>query len=117
MGCTSTAPRKTLGISREQMIEQLLAGTAKYSSIFITNPNWADVGAGRLARRWRGHHEPNSDLSLLLRSVRAAMVRICKEESFHQRPGLRDHVVSGAWQPEQRQMAQDGLNRWCGRRS
>ena len=51
---------ETLGISRDQMLEQLLSGAAKYSSIFnYPTPTWADVGRDRLARRWRGDHEPD----------------------------------------------------------
>ena len=104
---------ETLGISREQMIDQLLAGTAKYSSIFnYPTLTWADVGAiGWLV-----------DGAAIMNQIpicrcsygpyARAMVRICKEESFHQRQGFEIMLSLARGTPEQRQMAQDALNRW-----
>ena len=104
---------ETLGISRQQMIEQLLAGTAKYSSIFnYPTLTWADVGAiGWLV-----------DGAAIMNQIpicrcsygpyARAMVRICKEESFHQRQGFEIMLTLARGTPEQRQMAQDALNRW-----
>jgi ring-1,2-phenylacetyl-CoA epoxidase subunit PaaA len=104
---------ETLGISRQQMIEQLLAGTAKYSSIFnYPTLTWADVGAiGWLV-----------DGAAIMNQIpicrcsygpyARAMVRICKEESFHQRQGFEIMMSLARGTPEQRQMAQDALNRW-----
>jgi ring-1,2-phenylacetyl-CoA epoxidase subunit PaaA len=104
---------ETLGISRQQMIEQLLAGTAKYSSIFnYPTLTWADVGAiGWLV-----------DGAAIMNQIpicrcsygpyARAMVRICKEESFHQRQGFEIMLTLARGTPEQREMAQDALNRW-----
>ena len=104
---------ETLGVSREQMTEELLSGKAKYSSIFnYPTPTWADMGAiGWLV-----------DGAAIMNQVplcrcsfgpyARAMVRVCKEESFHQRQGyeLMSALANGA--PEQMQMAQDALDRW-----
>ncbi len=104
---------ETLGISREQMLQQLLAGTAKYSSIFnYPTLTWADVGAiGWLV-----------DGAAIMNQIpicrcsygpyARAMVRICKEESFHQRQGFEIMLSLARGSPQQREMAQDALNRW-----
>ncbi|MEM1039623.1 MAG: 1,2-phenylacetyl-CoA epoxidase subunit PaaA [Pseudomonadota bacterium] len=107
------AAAETLGVSREQMTEELLSGKAKYSSIFnYPTPTWADIGAiGWLV-----------DGAAIMNQVplcrcsfgpySRAMIRVCKEESFHQRQGyeLMRTLAEGA--PEQKDMAQDALNRW-----
>jgi ring-1,2-phenylacetyl-CoA epoxidase subunit PaaA len=107
------AAAETLGTSREQMVEQLLDGTAKYSSIFnYPTPTWADIGAiGWLV-----------DGAAIMNQVplqrcsygpySRAMIRICKEESFHQRQGFDIMMKLCAGTPEQKAMAQDSLNRW-----
>jgi ring-1,2-phenylacetyl-CoA epoxidase subunit PaaA len=104
---------ETLGISREEMIEQLLTGAAKYSSIFnYPTPSWADVGAiGWLV-----------DGAAIMNQIpicrcsygpyARAMVRICKEESFHQRQGFEIMQTLARGTPEQQRMAQDSLDRW-----
>src|SRR6266576_2970231 len=104
---------ETLGIEREQMLEQLLAGTAKYSSIFnYPTLTWADIGAiGWLV-----------DGAAIMNQIpicrcsygpyARAMVRICKEESFHQRQGFEIMLTLARGTPEQHAMAQDALNRW-----
>lgn len=104
---------ETLGISREQMIEQLLTGQAKYSSIFnYPTPTWADVGAvGWLV-----------DGAAIMNQVplcrcsygpyARAMVRICKEESFHQRQGFELMLRLSQGTAEQKRMAQGALDRW-----
>src|SRR5690349_9681100 len=104
---------ETLGIARQQMIEQLLAGTAKYSSIFnYPTLTWADVGAiGWLV-----------DGAAIMNQIpicrcsygpyARAMVRICKEESFHQRQGFEIMMTLSRGTPEQKAMAQAALNRW-----
>jgi ring-1,2-phenylacetyl-CoA epoxidase subunit PaaA len=104
---------ETLGISREELIEQLQTGKAKYSSIFnYPTLTWADIGAvGWLVD---GAAIVNQ-VSLQRTSYgpySRAMVRICKEESFHQRQGyeIMAHMALGS--PEQKAMAQDALNRW-----
>ena len=104
---------ETLGVSREQLTEELLTGKAKYSSIFnYPTPSWADIGAiGWLV-----------DGAAIMNQVplcrcsygpyARAMIRVCKEESFHQRQGyeLMSSLANGT--AEQKDMAQDALNRW-----
>ena len=104
---------ETLGVSRDQMTEQLLSGKAKYSSIFnYPTLTWADIGAiGWLV-----------DGAAIMNQVplqrcsygpySRAMIRICKEESFHQRQGYDIMMKLCAGTPEQKAMAQDALNRW-----
>lgn len=104
---------ETLGISRDQMTEQLLSGRAKYSSIF-TYPTltWADIGAiGWLV-----------DGAAIMNQVplqrcsfgpySRAMIRICKEESFHQRQGYDIMMTLCNGSDAQKEMAQDALDRW-----
>src|SRR5690349_12073364 len=104
---------ETLGMSREEMINDLHSGKAKYSSIFnYPTLSWADMGTvGWLV-----------DGAAILNQVplcrtsygpyARAMVRVCKEESFHQRQGfeIMQTLCEGA--PEQKAMAQEALNRW-----
>jgi ring-1,2-phenylacetyl-CoA epoxidase subunit PaaA len=104
---------ETLGVSREQMVDDLLAGRAKYASIFnYPTLSWADVGAiGWLVD---GAAIVNQ-ISLCRTSYgpyARAMVRICKEESFHQRQGYEIMQTLAAGSAEQKAMAQDALNRW-----
>ena len=104
---------ETLGISRDELLELLHLGKAKYSSIFnYPSLTWADIGAiGWLVD---GAAIVNQ-VSLQRTSYgpySRAMIRICKEESFHQRQGyeIMAHMAQGS--PEQKEMAQDALNRW-----
>lgn len=104
---------ETLGISRSEMIEQLHSGKAKYSNIFnYPALNWADIGAiGWLVD---GAAIVNQ-VSLQRTSYgpySRAMVRICKEESFHQRQGYEIMAKMMAGTVDQREMAQDAMNRW-----
>ncbi|MBC8266892.1 MAG: 1,2-phenylacetyl-CoA epoxidase subunit A [Flavobacteriales bacterium] len=103
---------ETLGISRDELVQQLHDGKAKYSSIFnYPTLNWADMGAvGWLVD---GAAIVNQ-VSLQRTSYgpySRGMVRICKEESFHQRQGYEIMATMAAGTPEQKQMAQDALNR------
>jgi ring-1,2-phenylacetyl-CoA epoxidase subunit PaaA len=104
---------ETLGISRDEMIQQLHSGKAKYSNIFnYPALTWADIGAiGWLVD---GAAIVNQ-VSLQRTSYgpySRAMVRICKEESFHQRQGYEIMAKMMAGTPAQREMAQDATNRW-----
>jgi ring-1,2-phenylacetyl-CoA epoxidase subunit PaaA len=104
---------ETLGISRDEMIEQLHAGKAKYSSVFnYPTLNWADIGAiGWLV----DGAAVTNQLSLRRTSYgpyARAMFRICNEESFHQRQGYEIMLKMATGTAEQRDMAQDALNRW-----
>jgi ring-1,2-phenylacetyl-CoA epoxidase subunit PaaA len=107
------AAAETLGISREEMIEQLHSGKAKYSSIFnYPTLTWADMGA----IGWLVDGAAIMNQVMLTRTsygpYARAMVRICKEESFHQRQGFEILLVLSQGTPEQKAMCQDAINRW-----
>ncbi|MDB5230395.1 MAG: phenylacetate-CoA oxygenase, PaaG subunit [Chitinophagaceae bacterium] len=104
---------ETLGISRDEMIEQLHSGKAKYSSIFnYPTITWADMGA----IGWLVDGAAIMNQVPLCRNsygpYARAMVRVCKEESFHQRQGfeLLLHLSRGS--EIQKRMCQDAINRW-----
>ena len=104
---------ETLGTSREQMTEALLAGKAKYSTIFnYPTLTWADIGA----IGWLVDGAAIMNQVPLQRTsygpYARAMVRVCKEESFHQRQGYEIMMAMANGTPEQKAMAQDALNRW-----
>lgn len=104
---------ETLGMDRAQMIEQLHQGKAKYSSIFnYPALNWADIGAiGWLVDGAAIVNQVSLQRTSFGPYARA-MVRICMEESFHQRQGYEIMVRMMRGNAEQRQMAQDAMNRW-----
>jgi ring-1,2-phenylacetyl-CoA epoxidase subunit PaaA len=104
---------ETLGVSRDQMVADLLSGKAKYSSIFnYPTLTWADIGA----IGWLVDGAAIMNQIPLCRCsygpYARAMVRICKEESFHQRQGFDILRVLCEGTAEQKAMAQDALNRW-----
>ena len=104
---------QTLGITREEMTDQLIQGRARYSSIFnYHTPTWADMGA----IGWLVDGAAICNQVPLCRASYGpygrAMVRICKEESFHQRQGFEILLELSKGTPEQKQMAQDAVNRW-----
>jgi len=104
---------ETLGVSRDELLAALHAGKAKYSSIFnYPTLSWADMGAiGWLV-----------DGSAIINQIplcrcsygpyARAMVRVCKEESFHARQGYDIMLALCRGTPQQKAMAQDALNRW-----
>ena len=104
---------ETLGVERSDLVDDLLSGKAKYSSIFnYPVLTWADIGAiGWLV-----------DGAAIMNQVplcrcsygpySRAMIRVCKEESFHQRQGYSIMVELMKGNEAQREMAQDALNRW-----
>jgi ring-1,2-phenylacetyl-CoA epoxidase subunit PaaA len=107
------AAAETLGISREEMIEALHSGRAKYSTIFnYPTLTWADIGA----IGWLVDGAAIMNQVPLQRTsygpYARAMVRICKEESFHQRQGYEIMCVLAVGTPEQKRMAQNALDRW-----
>jgi ring-1,2-phenylacetyl-CoA epoxidase subunit PaaA len=107
------AAAETLGVSREQMTEELLCGRAKYSSIFnYPTPTWADIGT----IGWLVDGAAIMNQIPLCRCsfgpYARAMIRVCKEESFHQRQGYEIVMTLAQGTPEQKQMAQDSLDRW-----
>lgn len=104
---------ETLGISRDELFEQLHTGKAKYSSIFnYPTLSWADMGA----IGWLVDGAAIINQVMLTRTsygpYARAMVRICKEESFHQRQGYEIMLTLSNGTEVQKQMAQDALNRW-----
>ena len=104
---------ETLGISRDELVEQLLDGTAKYSSIFnYPTLTWADMGAVG----WLVDGAAIINQVMLTKTsygpYARAMVRICKEESFHQRQGYEIMLALCNGTGAQKQMAQDALNRF-----
>lgn len=104
---------ETLGVTREQMTEELLSGKAKYSSIFnYPTPTWADIGT----IGWLVDGAAIMNQIPLCRCsygpYARAMIRVCKEESFHQRQGYEILISLCNGTEEQKQMAQDSINRW-----
>ncbi|TDQ38809.1 1,2-phenylacetyl-CoA epoxidase subunit PaaA [Tepidicella xavieri] len=104
---------ETLGISRAEMLDALHSGRAKYSSIFnYPTLNWADVGV----IGWLVDGAAIMNQIPLCRCsygpYARAMIRICKEESFHQRQGYEALLVMMKGTQAQRDMVQDAVNRW-----
>ena len=104
---------ETLGISREETIEQLHTGKAKYSSIFnYPTLTWADIGA----IGWLVDGAAIMNQVPLCRAsygpYARAMIRICKEESFHQRQGFEILLTLSRGSEAQKVMCQDAINRW-----
>ncbi len=107
------AAAETLGVAREELQEQLLTGRAKYSSIFnYPTLTWADIGT----IGWLVDGAAIMNQIPLCRCsygpYARAMVRVCKEESFHQRQGFEIMLTLCRGTPEQKAMAQDALDRW-----
>lgn len=104
---------ETLGVSREAMLEALLAGKAKYSSIFnYPTLTWADMGT----IGWLVDGAAIKNQTMLAACsygpYSRAMVRICAEEAFHHKQGKEMVWLYAKGSPKQRQMAQDAINRW-----
>ncbi|MGW4237687.1 1,2-phenylacetyl-CoA epoxidase subunit PaaA [Streptomyces sp. NPDC004749] len=104
---------ETLGTSREELLDKLHTGRQKYSSIFnYPTLTWADVGA----IGWLVDGAAITNQVPLCRCsygpYARAMVRICKEESFHQRQGYELLLTLSKGTPAQHEMAQDAVNRW-----
>lgn len=107
------AAAETLGTAREDLVDQLLSGRAKYSSIFnYPTLTWADIGA----IGWLVDGAAIMNQIPLCRCsygpYARAMIRVCKEESFHQRQGYEIMLTLARGTPAQKAMAQDALNRW-----
>lgn len=104
---------ETLGTTRDEMIEALQTGKAKYASIFnYPSQTWGDIGA----IGWLVDGAAICNQVSLQRTsygpYSRAMIRICKEESFHQRQGYQIMLALAKGSPEQKAMAQDSLNRF-----
>ena len=104
---------ETLGITREELIEALHEGSAKYASIFnYPSLTWADIGAiGWLVDGAAIVNQVSLQRTSYGPYARS-MVRICKEESFHQRQGYQIMTCLAQGSTEQKHMAQDALDRW-----
>lgn len=104
---------ETLGIDRAELIDQLLEGRAKYSSIFnYPTLSWADMGI----IGWFVDGAAIVNQTMLAKSsygpYSRAMVRICKEENFHKKQGYEIVATLANGTPEQKKMVQDAVNRW-----
>jgi len=104
---------ETLGISREEMLEALLHGKAKYSSIFnYPATSWADMGV----IGWFVDGAAILNQTMLARGsygpYARAMIRICAEESFHYKQGMEIVLTLSQGTPAQRTMVQDAVRRW-----
>ena len=104
---------ETLGISRDELIDQLHSGEAKYSSIFnYPAVTWADMGTVGWLVDGAAIMNQVALMGTSYGPYARAMVRICKEESFHQRQGYEILLTLCNGTPEQKEMAQDSINRW-----
>ncbi|WKZ69783.1 MAG: 1,2-phenylacetyl-CoA epoxidase subunit A [Melioribacteraceae bacterium] len=104
---------ETLGVDRSELLEQLLSGQAKYSSIFnYPTLSWADMGV----IGWFVDGAAIVNQTMLAKSsygpYSRAMVRICKEENFHKKQGYEIIATLANGTTEQKKMAQDAVNRW-----
>ncbi|MCB0303834.1 MAG: 1,2-phenylacetyl-CoA epoxidase subunit A [Calditrichaeota bacterium] len=104
---------ETLGIDRRELVEQLLSGKAKYSSIFnYPTLTWADIGV----IGWLVDGAAIVNQTMLAKSsygpYARAMIRICKEENFHKRQGYEIVATMANGTLEQRRMMQDAVDRW-----
>jgi ring-1,2-phenylacetyl-CoA epoxidase subunit PaaA len=104
---------ETLGVDRHELVQHLLDGTAKYSSIFnYPTLTWADIGV----IGWFVDGAAIVNQTVLAKAsygpYARAMVRICKEENFHKRQGYEIIATLAAGTSAQRAMAQDAVNRW-----
>ncbi len=104
---------ETLGVARDDLVQELHEGKAKYSTIFnYPSLNWADIGA----IGWLVDGAAITNQIPLCRTsygpYARAMVRVCKEESFHQRQGYELMMAMAKGSEDQKAMAQDALDRW-----
>jgi ring-1,2-phenylacetyl-CoA epoxidase subunit PaaA len=104
---------ETLGIDRAELVDQLLTGKAKYSSIFnYPTLSWADMGV----IGWFVDGAAIVNQTVLAKAsygpYARAMIRICKEENFHKKQGYEIIATLAKGTPEQKAMAQDAINRW-----
>jgi ring-1,2-phenylacetyl-CoA epoxidase subunit PaaA len=104
---------ETLGATRQEMIDALLSGRAKYSSVFnYPSLTWADMGM----IGWLVDGAAIINQTMLAHSsygpYSRAMVRICAEETFHKKQGIEQVIRYARGTPQQRVMVQDALNRW-----
>jgi ring-1,2-phenylacetyl-CoA epoxidase subunit PaaA len=104
---------ETLGVDRAELVDQLLTGKAKYSSIFnYPTLTWADIGV----IGWFVDGAAIVNQTVLAKAsygpYARAMIRICKEENFHKKQGYEIVATLAKGTPEQKAMVQDAVNRW-----
>ena len=104
---------ETLGVDRSELVDQLLSGKAKYSSIFnYPTLSWADMGV----IGWFVDGAAIVNQTVLAKAsygpYARAMIRICKEENFHKKQGYEIIATLARGTPAQKAMAQDAVNRW-----
>ena len=104
---------ETLGVDRSEVVDQLLYGTAKYSSIFnYPTLTWADIGT----IGWLVDGAAIVNQTMLAKCsygpYSRANIRICKEENFHKKQGYEIVATMAKGTPEQKRMVQDAVNRW-----
>jgi ring-1,2-phenylacetyl-CoA epoxidase subunit PaaA len=112
-GLYSYCGTETLGVDRIELVDQLLTGKAKYSSIFnYPTLSWADMGV----IGWFVDGAAIVNQTVLAKAsygpYARAMIRICKEENFHKKQGYEIIATLANGTPEQKAMAQDAVNRW-----
>ena len=104
---------ETLGIDRQEMIDQLHSGKAKYSSIFnYPTLNWADMGTIGWLVDGAAIVNQTALAKCSYGPYSRAMIRICKEENFHNKQGYQLLAIMMRGTKEQQEMAQDSMNRW-----
>lgn len=104
---------ETLGVDRSELLDNLHSGKAKYSSIFnYPTLNWADIGAIGWLVDGAAMVNQVSLMGTSYGPYSRAMIRICKEEAFHNRQGYESIASLCLGTAEQKEMAQDALNRW-----
>ena len=104
---------ETLGMDRAEMVDQLLKGKAKYSSIFnYPTLNWADIGAIGWLVDGAAIVNQTALAKCSYGPYSRAMIRICKEENFHHKQGYQIMAIMMQGTKEQQQMAQDAINRF-----
>jgi ring-1,2-phenylacetyl-CoA epoxidase subunit PaaA len=104
---------ETLGVDRKDLIDQLLTGKAKYSSIFnYPTLTWGDIGAIGWLVDGAAIVNQTALAKCSYGPYARAMIRICKEENFHNKQGYQIMARLMRGTPQQQQMAQDAMNRW-----
>lgn len=104
---------ETLGVRREDLIQELLDGKAKYSNIFnYPTLTWADMGVIGWFVDGAAIVNQTTLAKCSYGPYARAMIRICKEENFHKKQGFEIMVTLMSGTPEQKEMAQDAVNRW-----
>lgn len=104
---------ETLGVDRAELIDQLLAGKAKYSNIFnYPTLNWADIGVIGWLVDGAAIVNQTTLAKCSYGPYQRAMIRICKEENFHKKQGIEIVATMAAGTLAQKEMVQDSVNRW-----